>query len=284
MKRIFVIGLLLTGLLFSCNKDEGNKDTQLKDGQELNDKEVCLEMVYPITFIMPDGSTVSGNSREEIGTAIKGWHEANPGSQGKAVMQFPVNANFKSKPVTINSEQEMRRLRKVCAEEKRPCFTMIYPLTFTMPDGSEISGNDRREVGAAIRDWYIANPGFDERAVMQFPVEVKFKGEIKTVNNEQQMQRIKDACDKEGKPPCFFFIYPITYIMPDATSITINSKDDRVNKVLIRKWYTENPGVDEKPALQYPVDVKLKDGTLVTLNNDDDMQAIKEDCGQGGQP
>ena len=269
--------------MFSCNKEDGNKNAQLKDGQELNDKEVCLEMVYPITFSMPDGSTITGNSREEIGTAIKAWHKANPGSQGKATMQFPVNANFKGESVTINNEQEMQRMRKTCAEEKRPCFTMIYPITFMMPDGSEITGDNKREIGAAIRTWLEANPGFDERPVMKYPVEVKFKGEVITVNDDQQMQRIKDDCNKEGKP-CFHFIYPITYIMPDGTSITINGEDDRENKALIRAWYTENPGVDEKPALQYPVDVKLKDGTLVTLNNDEDMQALKEDCGPGGRP
>ena len=71
MKRIFVIGLLLTGLLFSCNKDDGNKDTQLKDGEEFTQKEICLELVFPITFIMPDGSTITGENREEVGTAIK---------------------------------------------------------------------------------------------------------------------------------------------------------------------------------------------------------------------
>ena len=278
MKRIFVIGLLLTGLLFSCNKDDSNKDTQLKDGEKFTQKEICLELVFPITFIMPDGSTITGESREEVGTAIKAWHSANPGAQGKATMQYPVDAKFKNRPVTINSEREMQRLKKACKEEKRPCFTMIYPLTYTMPDGTEITGDSRKEIGTEFKSWYEANPGVEERPVLQFPVEIKFKGEAKTVSNNEELQAIKESCDK--KDPCFHFIYPITYIMPDATSITVNSEDDRENKMAIRMWYRDNPGVEEKPALQYPVDVKLKDGTIVTLNNNDDMRALRQDCGQ----
>ena len=196
MKRIFIIGIVLSGLLFSCNKGGDNKDdSTLK--QDDTSKEICLEMVYPLTFIMPDGSTITGDSRKEIGTAIKSWHEANPSSQERAIMQYPVEANFKNRPVTINNDREMQRLKKACAEEKKPCF---------------------------------------------------------------------------------YFIYPITYIMPDETSITVNSKDDRENMVLIRAWYGENPGVEEKPALQYPVDVKLKDGTIVTLSSDEDMQEVREGC------
>jgi len=200
MKRLFVIGLVMTGILISCNKDDAEKDVDLKDNQEITEKERCLELEYPLTFTMPDESTISGNSREEIGAAIKAWHEANPGVHGKAKLVFPVEAKFKDKPVTINNQRQMERLKKACEKHRKPCFTMIYPVTFTMPDGSEITGDSRKEIGAAFK-----------------------------------------------------------------------------------AWYEVNPGIEEKPALQFPVDVKMKDGTIVTLNNQDDMQALKEDCGQGGR-
>jgi hypothetical protein len=197
MKRVFVIGLLLTGLLFSCNKDGGkNDDSKLKD--EAQSEIVCLELVFPITFIMPDGSEITGDNRQEIGTAMRNWHAANPGFDERGTMQYPVNAIFKGKPVTITNEQEMVRYKKACEEERLPCFT---------------------------------------------------------------------------------FIYPITYIMPDETAITIASEDDRENKMAIRAWYGENPGVEEKPALQYPVKVKMsKDGTIKTINNEEEMIALKDYC------
>ena len=283
MKRIFVIGLVLTGLLFSCNKDENKEDSVLKDGQEVSDKERCLELVFPITFIMPDESTITGDSREEVGAAIKAWHEANPDVQGKARIQYPVEAKFKNKPVTINNQKQMERLKKACEDGKRPCFTMIYPVTYTMPDGSEITGENRKDIRIAIKAWYEANPGVEERPVLQFPVDIKMKGEIITVNNAAELQEIKKSCDH--KDPCFHFIYPITYIMPDATSITVLSEDDREHKMEIRAWYQEHPDVAEKPVLEFPVKVKMvEDGSIKTINTQDEMIELREYCKENAKP
>lgn len=198
MKKIFVIGVILAGIMLSCNKEDNNKDDSLIKQDDLTNKELCLEMVFPVSFVMPDESIITCDSREEIGTAIKEWYQANPGVEEKPLMQFPVDAFFKGEPVTIN--------------------------------------------------------------------------------DQEQMKRYKMACDK-GKKRCFVFIYPITYIMPDESTITILSKDDHENKMAIRLWYQENPGVEEKPVLQFPVKVKmLKDGIIKTIHNDEEMIALKEWC------
>jgi hypothetical protein len=70
-------------------------------------------------------------------------------------------------------------------------------------------------------------------------------------------------------------IHPVTYIMPDGTEIIIEKKEDRK---LIKEWYEANPGVEEKPELQYPVDIKYKDGTIKTINNKEEMIQAKKDC------
>lgn len=195
MKRIFVIGLLMTAVLISCNKDDVEKNVELKDGEELLEKERCLELEYPVIFIMPDESTISVNSRKEIRMAIKAWHEANPGVQGKARMQFPVEAKFKNKQITIKNQRQMERLKKACQEGKKPCFTMIYPVTFTMPDGSEISVESRKEIRTAFKAWYEANPGVEEKPALQFPVDVKMKdGTMVTINSQEEMQALKEDC------------------------------------------------------------------------------------------
>jgi predicted SprT family Zn-dependent metalloprotease len=96
MKKVFVIGLFLSAVLFSCNNAVEINDDQLKDNkQEAVNKTICLELSFPITYIMPDGTTITGNDRKEVGTAMSSWHDANPDSKERAVMQYPVNANFK---------------------------------------------------------------------------------------------------------------------------------------------------------------------------------------------
>ena len=202
MKRILVLGLLMTGLLLACNKDEVEKNVDLKDSEEFTEKERCLELEYPVTFIMPDESTITGNNRKEIRRAIKAWHEANPGIQGKARLQFPVQARFKNKLMTIENQQQMERLKKACEHGRKPCFTMIYPITFTMPDGSEITGDSRKEIGTAFKAWYQANPGVEEKPALQFPVEVKMKdGSIVTINTQDEMHALKEDCGHGGQKP-----------------------------------------------------------------------------------
>ena len=185
-------------VLFSCQKDKGIDDAKLKEAnQGITNNESCFEFMYPITFIMPDGSTISGNSKREISIAIKRWYTANPNSTERPTLQYPVEINFKGRLLTINNDREMLRIKKACNEGGRPCFVFVYPKTYIMPDGLTITGNNKKEIGLAMRRWYAANPGVEERPVLQYPVEIKFvkDGNIVTINNDQQMRRAKASCD-----------------------------------------------------------------------------------------
>ena len=77
---------------------------------------------------------------------------------------------------------------------------------------------------------------------------------------------------------CFEFVFPIDFIMPDDSTITLNSKDDWS---LIRDWYTNNPDASEKPELVFPVDVTLEDGTVQTLIDVEDLREVKQSCRKG---
>ena len=199
MKRIgiFFIGLMLTGILFSCQEKAPGKDDQMKASDaNANSKVRCLEMVYPLTYIMPDGSTITCNNRREL---------------------------------------------------------------------------------IAVRIWYREHPDVTERPTLQYPVEIKFKGQIMTINNDGEMKRIKEACNK-GRKKCFELVYPVTYIMPDGTEITINSKDDKEGRLAIKAWYEAHPDCKEKHSLKYPVDIKYKDGTIKTINNQEEMRRARMAC------
>ncbi len=163
------------------------------------------------------------------------------------------------------------------AASKVICMEITYPVTFIMPDGSEISGKDRNEIGAAMRKWHEAYPNIKERAKMKYPVQAIFKGESVTISSEDEMQQMRRQCEEE-KDPCFRLEYPVTYIMPDASTITVNSEDDINNRTAIRAWYGENPDAEQRPGFQYPVKVKLRDGSFKTLESDDDLKAVREGC------
>jgi len=94
-----------------------------------------------------------------------------------------------------------------------------------------------------------------------------------------QGKKLIDTKDKRrGRSKCFEFVYPIVLIMPDNSSITLNSKEDWSLK---KAWYQENPDVTERPELVFPVDITLEDGTIQTLIDSDELKAVKDSCKKG---
>lgn len=93
-------------------------------------------------------------------------------------------------------------------------------------------------------------------------------------------KQLADSNEKRTKRrhKCFEFVFPIDLIMPDNTSITLNSKEDWSLK---KDWYEANPDVTERPELVYPVDVTLEDGTVQTLIDSDELNAVKDSCRKG---
>lgn len=78
----------------------------------------------------------------------------------------------------------------------------------------------------------------------------------------------------------FDFIYPISLLMPDSTTINITSNDDSLGFIAVRTWYLDNPESTQRPQLQFPVDVMIDD-SLVTLNSREELDALLETLRDG---
>ena len=110
--------------------------------------------------------------------------------------------------------------------------------------------------------------------------------ETLTIDNEDEMRRVYAYCDGDDEydRECFELVLPVTFVMPDGSSITIDDEEDWVD---LRGWYEANPGSEEEPALQYPVDIiyETEEGTVtVTINNEEEMEAAEEECDNGDRP
>ena len=251
----------------------------------------CFDLSLPVSYTMPDGSTITV-SNEEDWDAIKSWYEENPESEEKPVLQFPVNVEFDDETVTVNSEEELRELKQECwrdESEERQCFELVFPVTFIMPDASTITVDTDDDAGwQPVKDWYEANPDSDERPTLQFPVDIIYETEdgdsTLSINNDEEMENVKIRCreewadsESEQDEECYEFVLPISFTMPDGTTITIENEEDWYS---LREWYANNDEADEEPSLQFPVNIILLDdeGTSVTINNDEEMNALEEDC------
>ena len=118
--KFYKISFLVLATLFtfsSCDKGyltKGEEDFKKEDKEE--DKESCFELVYPVNYTMPDGSTVITQNDEKDWDAIKEWYDNNPNfEKDKMTIAYPVDVVFKDESSkTIDNEDDMILLKKDC--------------------------------------------------------------------------------------------------------------------------------------------------------------------------
>ena len=249
----------------------------------------CFDLSLPVSYTMPDGSTITVENEEDWDT-LKDWYETNPGSEEKPELQFPVNVEFDDETVTVDSAEELRELTQECwrdQSEAQECFELVFPVTFIMPDGSTITVETDDDAGwQQVKDWYDANPDSDERPTLEFPVDITYETEdgdtTFTVENDEEMEHVKRRCreewaDGDSEEECYEFVLPISFTMPDGSTITVENDEDWLD---LREWYINNDEFDEEPSLQFPVNIILFDeqGTNITIDNEEEMAAVEEEC------
>ena len=277
----------LEGRKLDPNVKRGEKSDWDRDDDKGDWK--CFDLVLPVTYVMPDGSTITVTSDDEDDwVQLKAWYDANPNSEEKPALQYPVDISFETRDgsitVTITNDGEMRNAYLRCGgrdDDNRECFELVLPVSFVMPDGSTITiENDSGWVD--LRSWYETNPDTEGRPELQYPVDILFDDETVTINNAEEMNMVKRECweyEDEGRE-CFGLVYPVTFIMPDGSSIVV-ATDDENGWQEVKNWYDANPESEERPTLQYPVDIIYRtiDGdSTVTINNEEEMEAAKDDC------
>ena len=277
----------LEGRKLDPNVKRGEKSDWDRDDDKGDWK--CFDLVLPVTYVMPDGSTITVSSDDEDDwVQLKSWYDANPNSEEKPTLQYPVDISFETRDgsitVTVTNDEEMRNAYLRCGgrdDDNRECFELVLPVSFVMPDGSTITvENDSGWVD--LRNWYETNPDSEGRPELQYPVDILFDDETVTINNAEEMNMVKRECweyEDEGRE-CFGLVYPVTFIMPDGSSIVV-ATDDENGWQEVKNWYDANPESEERPTLQYPVDIIYRtiDGdSTVTINNEEEMEAAKDDC------
>jgi len=171
-------------------------------------------------------------------------------------------------------------LREGDIMDKKDCFEFEYPIGILFPNEKVAIAKDEDEFYVALKKWYKENPKGKDKPGLQYPLDVYFKGDIKkTINNEKEMISLKKYCDDKDEntdKDCFKMVFPLSYEMPDGAIIT-GENDDAINTDM-KAWYEANSSSKEKPSLVYPVDVILKDGSTMTVNNESEMIQLKKDC------
>ncbi len=168
--------------------------------------------------------------------------------------------------------------------EEEICFDLVYPIQFSMADGTTATVNSEAELEALFEN-------MDETAEPEllFPFDIVFEdGEVVTIVDEERAEEAIWRCfedgdweDEEGDCPddeeweeeiCFDFVYPIQLVGEDGTTIDINTEED---------WdavFEDLENAEQEFDIVYPFDIIYEDGTTGTIADEEALDEAFYTC------
>ena len=190
-----------------------------KDGRKLGDragddrkrhgKRKCFRFVFPLSFTLGDQEAIyTVNDYTEFRDRLKTNYQET-GVKMKPDFTYPIQVEFKPEEeggegevLSINSEEELKEAFQACRgeQEDKKCFTFVFPVSFTMPDGSTLTASDEEDLSAQMKAFFESYEGEKSRPQLVFPVDITFEdGSVLTVNSHEEMKQAwKDNCRRKG--------------------------------------------------------------------------------------
>ncbi len=213
--------ILLAGSVFTaCNKEndlasddvENYIDSVVFDMQNQGNcgKFGCYEFVFPITVSFADGSTAEVSDYRNLRETLRTYREDNPDSS-RPILGFPLEVTTdEGEVITVSSREELHELRIQCRRDffrkhhhkghrfrGMFCFSLNFPLSIALPDGSTVELVDRIELKETLRTWKHENPESEERPVLVYPLTVSMEdGTEVTVESKEGLLALKDTCSQ----------------------------------------------------------------------------------------
>ena len=162
------------------------------------------------------------------------------------------------------------------------CFSLVFPVTVLLPDGTSKDASDLDALKEIIRDWKANHSRKDGRLKLEFPFDVELSdGTILTIEDSDQLMELKKQCVRDHrkdkrKRPCFKLVYPVTLLLPGGVSVEVGSKEEMKRAIL--QWRKDHPFARLRPHLEFPFDVELEDGTIETVEDLDKLKELYAGC------
>lgn len=174
-------------------------------GRQLNDlnerrakkRRKCFEFVFPIDFVMPDATIITLNEKADW-KLIRTWYQDNPATRERATLVFPVDITLKEdgSTQTLLDKEDLIAVKQNCraGKDKRKCFRLVLPISYTMPDNTVIEVNERADF-RLVRAWYKANTDVTTKGTLNFPIEILFKDDTTaTIADQAAFDAAKESC------------------------------------------------------------------------------------------
>ena len=205
MKKYLLLFVLICPLLFiSCDidGDEMSDDELIQaiiDSENkilISKSDLPSSAISSISFEMPNDFIDEATLAPELGYEI----EMKSFDFIKLEIDYERNDElyFTTKGRKLTSSKGKKGKRKGL------CFKFKYPLSYSMPDGSIISGNDRKEICVAMKSWYEINEKTKTKPQLVFPVTILTFDDDKSIvkkklESQEELKSAMASCKKERK-------------------------------------------------------------------------------------
>ena len=171
----------------------------------------CVDLVYPISIVNPEGDIISVESEDSLHEYIDQYYEnCNSDNCGDFTLAYPLTVEYYSETndqvqtLTINSEEELEELLdEYCYDdegEDETCGEIVYPVTVEAPNGDQFTANSEEEVYTFMEEWYSNNCNTvecDDEFEVVYPIAMEFENEqgeiiVLTIQSEEMLEEITE--------------------------------------------------------------------------------------------
>ena len=199
--KFSIISLLLAATLMVASCEKGSAittDTELILAiQEASDKQIINAEALPnsASLVLESDYSESYTERAHLAPSLGYEVRIRRGEGTRMGEGTEVYFDLNGRELRRDRNRDGHETRDRNGRDRRECFNLVFPVTFLLPDGTEVTGN-AQELRHAISRWYEANPDSEQRPELQYPVEIVFRdGVTVTINEEEQMRRVYERCE-----------------------------------------------------------------------------------------
>lgn len=140
------------------------------------------------------------------------------------------------------------------------CFSLDYPFSLVTGDGTTTSVNNETEYIDLLST-------VTDSLQYVFPLNATFEGNAVVINDESEFFDRLDSCYQfeESSGVCFTLNFPLQIQDDNGDVTTLNNEQELANT----EWAV---------GFVFPISVTLEDSTVLTVNDDQEFDALYNDC------
>lgn len=173
--------------------------------------------------------------------------------------------------------------RRIHRYIRNNCFRLVFPVTLNFPDSTTAVADSAQALRELLHDWRENHNPSEGRPRIATPFDVMLADStIATINGRDDLRAILADCRPDRPRPnpwrnrCFRLEFPVTIQFPDSTEAVADSA--REMRMLFREWRANHDPSEGRPRIAFPYDVRLRDSSVVTINNRAQLERLIGAC------